>query len=155
MRHLSLLPPIDGSGKLTLTGDIAQFEVSVMALYSEPSTPLHWIKLYKQLLFRDNDAITATLPEAMHLPPAIVWHHLLSRLGTDKPHQVANKSVAQYLEYWSQHSEEELWKNIGVKCLELYQLAGNKTGVKQFPPLLPVTQSLVPQLISAWHVNKK
>jgi len=151
---VSLLPPLEGSGKLTLTGDIAQFEVGVMALFSEPCVQLHWIKLFKQLLFRDSAEISGTLPEVLRLPPSLVWHHLLSRLGTEKPSSVLNKSVPQWLEYWSQHSEEELWR-VAVKCLEQYQSAANKAGLKQFPPLLPVTLALGPQLVTAWLVNTK
>jgi hypothetical protein len=153
LRHVSLLPPLEGSGKLTLTGDIAQFEVGVMALFTEPCAQLQWIKWFKQLLFRDSAEISGTLPEVTRLPPSLVWHHLLSRLGAERPPSVLNKSVAQWLEYWSQHGEEELWR-VAVKCLEQYQSVANKTGLKQFSPLLPVTLALGPQLVAAWHVNK-
>ncbi|TFY76638.1 hypothetical protein EWM64_g7374 [Hericium alpestre] len=116
--HMSIVKPLDESGKLQLTTDMTELEFALGAFLQENSQSKRGVNLdvvgeeYKMLramrplLFLDNNSL-ASPQRTIGLPPIIVLHHILVRSPIDLPHKLHGWQEAEYVRWVEEHTEEE------------------------------------------------
>ena len=92
VRHASLIRPLSETGKLRLTQDMTQLELSLAQIVTDTSS-LGWVyeelRAFRQLLFLETDAV-AQLPrhELSKFRPSTFSHHLIGRGPVELEHPI-------------------------------------------------------------------
>ena len=92
VRHASLIRPLSETGKLRLTQDMTQLELSLSQIVSDTSS-LGWVyeelRAFRQLLFLETNA-AAQLPrhELSKFRPSTFSHHLIGRGPVELEHPI-------------------------------------------------------------------
>ncbi|KAA1471874.1 hypothetical protein DENSPDRAFT_800169 [Dentipellis sp. KUC8613] len=116
--HVSIVKPLDESGKLQLTTDMTELEFALGAfLLENPQSKrsgnldvvgddYKMLRAMRPLLFLDNSSLA--LPQrTAGLPPLIVLHHIFVRSPIDLPHKLHGWQETEYVRWVEEHSEEE------------------------------------------------
>ncbi|KDO30146.1 hypothetical protein SPRG_05338 [Saprolegnia parasitica CBS 223.65] len=97
-RHISLVRPLNDSGKCRLVNDMAQLEAFLSRVRPLDGLVYEEFRAMKHLLFLDLDRIfrDARLDKVR---PSNVWHHVLSRAPASLvlPHKTKNLTAAAYV----------------------------------------------------------
>jgi len=123
--HASIVRPLGESGKLKLTTDMTELEVSIQSLLAtgQPmgakSSASKSIKLsqigdeylalrsLRTILFSDIKTL-ANPVETVHLPIAVVLHHIIVHGPLRLPHEVHGWSEAEYVLWLQKHQDAEI-----------------------------------------------
>lgn len=123
--HASIVRPLGESGKLKLTTDMTELEISIQSLLAtgQPmgakSTSSKSLKLsqigdeylalrsLRTILFSDLKTL-ANPVETVHLPTAVVLHHIIVHGPLRLPHEVHGWSEAEYVLWLQKHSPLEI-----------------------------------------------
>lgn len=120
--HASIARPMGESGRLKLTGNMTEFEMSLQNFLntgrvqgSKQSLKVSQIgdeylalRSFRQLLFADRAGIVNPV-ETVHLPPLVVLHHVIVRSPLRLPHEVHGWSEHEYVLWVDKHTEEDAW----------------------------------------------
>ncbi|TFY53434.1 hypothetical protein EVG20_g10116 [Dentipellis fragilis] len=116
--HVSIVKPLDESGKLQLTTDMTELEFALGAfLLENPQSKrsgnldvvgddYKMLRAMRPLLFLDNSSL-ASPQRTAGLPPLIVLHHIFVRSPIDLPHKLHGWQETEYVRWVEEHSEEE------------------------------------------------
>lgn len=123
--HASIVRPLGESGKLKLTTDMTELEVSIQSLLAtgQPigakSSSSRSLKLaqigdeylalrsLRTILFSDLKTL-ANPVETVHLPVAVVLHHIIVHGPLRLPHEVHGWSEAEYVLWLQRHTRAEI-----------------------------------------------
>lgn len=123
--HASIVRPLGESGKLKLTTDMTELEVSIQSLLAtgQPlgakSSSSKTLKLsqigdeylalrsFRTILFSDLKTL-ANPVETVHLPIAVVLHHVIVHGPLRLPHEVHGWSEAEYVLWLQKHTGPEI-----------------------------------------------
>jgi len=111
------------SGKLQLTNDMTELELSLTSLLSEGvaqgNSKQKWkldvlgldyraLRALRPLIFLDNESLSHP-DQTYSLPPLIVLHHILVRSPLPLPHKLHGWQESQYIRFVEEHTDEEVW----------------------------------------------
>lgn len=123
--HASIARPLGESGKLKLTTDMTELEVSIQSLLAtgQPmgakSSSSKSVKIaqvgdeylalrsLRTILFSDLKTL-ANPVETVHLPISVVLHHIIVHGPLRLPHEVHGWSEAEYVLWLQKHSDAEI-----------------------------------------------
>jgi hypothetical protein len=122
MLHASIARPMGESGRLKLTSNMTEFEMSLQNFLNTgrvqgSKTGIKVAQIgeeylalrgFRQLLFADRAGLIDP-SETVHVPPLVVLHHIIVRSPLRLPHEVHGWSEHEYVLWVDKHSPEEAW----------------------------------------------
>jgi hypothetical protein len=115
VRHLSMLRPLNESGRLKVARDMAEFELIVQSI--APQTPLKnlgvpytELRAMRQLLFSDLAKVDDFLKLSGTIRKSLMWNHLFCTAPSElrSPHAQVGMSASAYVQWWDKIELEGL-----------------------------------------------
>jgi hypothetical protein len=122
--HASIARPMGESGRLKLTGNMTEFEMSLQNFLmtgrvqgsgsktglkvSQIGDEYYALRAFRQLLFADAAGLVNPA-ETAPLPPLVVAHHAVVRSPLRLPHEVRGWSEHEYVLWLDKHTDDEAW----------------------------------------------
>lgn len=158
IRHASLVRPLSESGKLRMTRDMAELELTVgqhLFPVEQLGPPYRALRAFRPLIFLETSQLGAS-PLLQDLPPSVILHHLYSR-GPDELQSPLQRNKLTHLQYslWlDSQGEDQIWK--GIKAtLDDYATKVRSRGDKEFSPVYPLMFQLGSSLTENVPVSQK
>ncbi|XP_065197441.1 conserved oligomeric Golgi complex subunit 5-like [Sycon ciliatum] len=139
VRHVSLIRPLEESGRLQLAADIAQVEFAVApfcARAADLGRPYRLLRAFRPLLIASVDEIGSSTALGDTLPYSLVLDFLFSYAPDElrSPHTVADWTQMEYSRWIDSHTEAEHLALIKA-TIESYVKSARSRGVRQFAPV--------------------
>jgi len=111
VRHASFIHDISEAGKLKLTGDMAQLELSLTPIckrISDLGDAYKLLKAFRQLLFQSLDEIKINSAIGDSLPYIVVLHFLCSKASHEfrPPHVIEGWTLSEYSSWLDSNTDE-------------------------------------------------
>ncbi|XP_030458947.1 conserved oligomeric Golgi complex subunit 5-like [Syzygium oleosum] len=142
IRHAALVRPFSESGRLRLTRDMAELELSVsqnLFKVEQLGAPYRALRAFRPLILLETSQLGAS-PLLQHLPVSIILHHLYTRGPDDlqSPMQRNKLTPLQYSLWMDSQGEDQIWKGVKATLDDYAAKVRVRGGDKEFSPVYPL-----------------